>query len=86
MSKFIVNDRVMTPHGPGTIVGFETFDPGTGRCQALTAYTVDSRAAVKLDNPEAWAGSVPTPCYQTGRGLPHYWHHELKSLRRPTQG
>lgn len=65
-----VNSRVFTPHGPGTILGFEQFDSDGMSMPIRTEGGVGStRVVVELDNPQNWAGHAH--CY------PHYWSKEL---------
>lgn len=68
-----VGTRVFTPHGPGTILGFEQFDSeGMSLPIRREGSVTGSRVVVELDNPHNWAGHAH--CY------PHYWPSELKSL------
>ena len=62
--------RVLTPHGAGTVQGFESFDLD-GKTRTPSTTDNGGRVIVALDNPENWAGSkiTTTP--------PHYYRGEV---------
>jgi len=73
-----MNDRVKTPHGPGTVIGFECFtEEGKYAGTTRVPSNPSSRVVVELDQPENWAGHA--------HGYPHYWRSELKKVASQRQ-
>lgn len=64
-----LSSRVMTPYGPGTVIGFEAFTVEGMQAPMTDEPTSPTcRIVVKLDRPENWAGP----------GYPHFWEKDLK--------
>lgn len=66
-----LNQRVLTPHGEGEIVGFERFNSKGFTDMPSTEDDGENRIIVKLDHPEKWSGSATS-------GYPHYWHRDIQ--------
>lgn len=48
-----INDKVVTDHGPGVVVGWEAFDK-EGNSIELSTEDNGNRVAVKLDDGHSW--------------------------------
>lgn len=46
--------RMRTPYGPATIVGFEQFDGDTGRSKPMSDDDTGGRCIMKLDDEKNW--------------------------------
>lgn len=72
MDNIVKGQRVITCHGPGTVVNFEICHIGMKKAEYSDTFYRGCRVAVQLDNPGAWAG------HKYSAGLPHYVPEELK--------
>lgn len=70
--RYIVGQRVHTPKGDATVVGFESFTP-KGACNPITAFDYGNRVIVRLDHPENWKPTLLTPD-------PYMFRSDLKEI------
>lgn len=70
MIQYNQGDRVNTPHGPGTVAGFEAFDD-KGRNVEPSTTDNGRRVIVQLDDPSAW------PAHTVATTPPHYFRDEV---------
>lgn len=69
---YLKNQRVMTPMGPATVLGFEAFTP-EGSTDTPSDFDTGRRIIVALDDPEKWVFS--------SQGLnPHMFRHEVEAI------
>lgn len=71
--KFAAVRRVNTPHGPGTVTGFEAFDD-KGRNVEPSTTDNGRRVIVQLDDPAAW------PAHTAATTPPHYFRDEVTPI------
>lgn len=72
-----VNQHLMTPLGPGKVVGFERFTPeGQQAPDSLTDRPDDiCRVQVQLDTPENWV------CHATSKTHPYFFRSQLNDYK-----
>ena len=63
---FTTDQRVNTPRGKATIIGFEAFDT-KGKSLAIQPVDCGGRVVVRLDQPENWKATELTPNPYMGR-------------------
>ncbi len=73
MAKHEKGQRVTTPHGAGTVSGFERFDRD-GKSLPPAQVDKGGRVIVTLDTPADWPGASPA-CPD-----PYYWRGEINPI------
>jgi hypothetical protein len=72
MLMFYKDQKVQTPHGKGSIVGFEKFNT-KGFSDHHSDTDIGGRIIVKLEQPHTWKPTAMTPD-------PYYFRREVEAL------